>query len=34
MNCDKIELGSFHLIMALVGGQEKDDSAIWEKGHL
>lgn len=34
MNCDKIELGSFHLIMALVWGQEKDDSTSWGKGHL
>lgn len=35
MNRDKIGLESFHLLMALVLGQEKKDaSAIWGKRSL
>lgn len=35
MNLDKIGLESFHLLMALVWGQEKKDvSAIWGKRSL
>ena len=35
MNCDKIGLESFHLLMALVLGQKKKDvSAIWGKRSL